>query len=194
MATRAERAWISTISDGDRLLKESLWLEADRLRRDLLSDRDTSVERLLIDQIVVTQIHFEARATDAARERPGPHESTADGDVVSRGVRRSAYDPSRENPRDRAPHGSAKGDAAQPSCRVGRRCGISPAASGTVISVCIRPDFLQTDEPCAPISINGSPFRQTFGERRHLAHTKYVAERRYGKARKRRGVLVSTFR
>jgi hypothetical protein len=70
MATHAEPGWISTISDGDRLLKESLLLEADPLRRDLLSDHDTPVERVLIEQIVVTQLEARARQTQLANS-PG---------------------------------------------------------------------------------------------------------------------------
>jgi hypothetical protein len=78
MAAHAEGAWVELIGRGDRLLGEALSREADRLRADLLGDHPSPVERMLVDQVVVS--HLELRYLQVrAAEAPG----TTSGQVAS---------------------------------------------------------------------------------------------------------------
>jgi hypothetical protein len=78
MAAHAEAAWVELIGRGDRLLGEAMTREADRLRDELRGDRPTPVERMLVDQIVVS--HLELRYLQVrAAEAPG----TTAGQVAS---------------------------------------------------------------------------------------------------------------
>jgi hypothetical protein len=78
MAAHAEAAWVELIGRGDRLLGEALTREADRLRGELLGDHPTPVERMLVDQVVVS--HLELRYLQVrAAEAPG----TTSGQIAS---------------------------------------------------------------------------------------------------------------
>jgi hypothetical protein len=74
MAGHAEAAWVAVIARGDSLIAGSVQREADRLRGDLLGDRPTPAERMLVDQAVVTHLelrHHQARAAAAPGSTPG---------------------------------------------------------------------------------------------------------------------------
>jgi hypothetical protein len=59
---------VELIANGDRLVAESVRREADRLRDELRGENSGPVERLLVDQVVVSHLrlqYLQARAADA---------------------------------------------------------------------------------------------------------------------------------
>ena len=78
LAGHAEAAWTEVIGGGNALIAGSVKREADRLRGELLGDHPSPVERMLVDQVVVS--HLELRYLQVrAAEAPG----TTSGQVAS---------------------------------------------------------------------------------------------------------------
>ncbi len=61
MGAHAENYWINLISSQNRLLVESVTRETERMRQDLLGESSSAVEKLLVDQIVATQLEVRYR-------------------------------------------------------------------------------------------------------------------------------------
>jgi hypothetical protein len=78
LAGHAEAAWIEVIARGDLLIAGSVQREADRLRGELLGDHASPVERMLIDQVVISQLELRYHQLRAA-EAPG----TTSGQVAA---------------------------------------------------------------------------------------------------------------
>lgn len=76
LAKHAERCLIEMIAPGNLVLAESVRLQADRLRKSLLAEAtDTALERLLIDDVVVTWM--EAEYTRVAALQPQQYKQDA---------------------------------------------------------------------------------------------------------------------
>jgi hypothetical protein len=74
LTAHAEAAWRDVVAAGNELVRESVGRESDRLRAELLGERPTPVERLLVDQVVLTQLelrHRQLRAAEAPGVTPG---------------------------------------------------------------------------------------------------------------------------
>jgi hypothetical protein len=70
MGAHAEAAWVELIANGDRLVAESVKREADRLREELRGESPGPVERLLVDQVVVSHLRVQYLQTRSA-DSPG---------------------------------------------------------------------------------------------------------------------------
>lgn len=62
----AENAWISLITNGDALFKESIRRQLNELKSELMEESSTALEKLIVDSILATwlEIHY-LRSVDA---------------------------------------------------------------------------------------------------------------------------------
>lgn len=66
MASHAEKSWIGLICSQDPLLVESLLRETERKRQELLGDSYRPVEKILVDQIIATELELRHREQQRA--------------------------------------------------------------------------------------------------------------------------------
>ena len=70
LAAHVEKTWLRLASGGNKLLEESIRREADRVRQELSGASPTTLEKLLVDQVIACWLQLHHAQIAAGSDRP----------------------------------------------------------------------------------------------------------------------------